>query len=440
MTISASSLPPLYVPPCQPTPCYSEELAYDETRLDAAPRTGALSALPTGIFTKAYGPATVVLFNQDSAANIPTYGKRGLVRGKLIIAQETDHICEVTARLEGRMEITTAGAGAQTTKTFSNSYSLWSAASAPSSTTPESCPETIDFESVFPMTFTYNGEEHPLPPSFTARFPGAPSLFANCTYGLTLSITKERRIGFLSKTKVIHLQIEYRPQTSPPSGLSRAPYFPAQVKVAPQDWIQTSFEVPRRCSTANVKSIQCRVFIPSVRVFGLADIIPVHLELASTLASLRELVLQAPSASTSSSGQNTFDSAPLPAFSAAELEPLSISPLRAYLSRMVRFDAPDGKATWRMQRIGAGTFPPMPPAVVQEGCTCDDPCAQTLDWNGEICVDGAVRVGGFSAAGLVVRDFITLEIVPPHATASPLKTVQHTIPIRLVTETYTPSA
>ncbi|KAJ7031039.1 hypothetical protein C8F04DRAFT_1041989 [Mycena alexandri] len=447
MTIAASSLPPIYCPPCQPTPCYSEELAYDETRLDAAPLTGAISALPTGIFTRVHGPATVVLFNQDNAARIPTYGKRGSVRGTLIMAQERDHICEVTARLEGRMEITTAHAGAQTTKTFSTSYSLWSSVNASTSAAP-SCPETINFECVLPATFIYNGEEHHLPPSFTARFPGAPSLFANCTYGLTLSITKDRRVGFLSKTKVsvqslrclklsdgaycrIHIPIEYRPQTSPPRGLSRASYFPAAVKVAPQDWIQTSFEVPPRCSTANVERIQCRVFIPSVRVFGLADTIPVHLELASTLASLRELVIP--------SSSNTFHSEPITTCCPADMEPLSKSPLRAYLSRMVRFDSPDGKTTWRMQRIGAGTFPPMPPAVVQERCTCQEPCAQTLDWDGEISVDKAVRVGGFSAGGLIVRDFITLEIVPPNATASPLKTVQHTIPIRLVTETFTSS-
>ncbi|KAJ7162293.1 hypothetical protein C8R46DRAFT_1104141 [Mycena filopes] len=432
MTIAASSLPPLYAPPGHPTPSYTQELACNETRLDSAPLTAQPNGLPTGIFVKAYGSATVVLLQQDGAASMPTYGKRGLVRGHLIV-QDGDNICEVTAKLDGRMEITTAGAGAQTVKTFSKSYCLWSAASTSSSTAPSSFPEAVEFECAFPPTFTHDGEEQQLPPSFTARFPGTPSLFAKCTYGLTISITKDKSrrmsMSFLSKIKTLHLALEYRPQTAPPRGILQTPtsYFPVSVKTSPQDWTQTSFEVGPRCPNANVEGIRCRVFIPSVRVFGLADTIPVHLELSSTLASLRELVL----ACTTS----PFDSEPLRC-STAHLEPLKTSPLRAYLSRMVRFDAPDGKATWRMQRIGTGTFPPMPPAVVKEGCTCHEPCAQTLDWDGEITVDKGIKVGGFTAGGLAVRDFITLEIVPPNAAASTHKTVQHTIPIRLVTETF----
>jgi len=206
----------------------------------------------------------------------------------------------------------------------------------------------------------------------------------------------------------IYVPIEYHPQTSPARGIPPNLYFLSSVKGMPQEWHQTSFVMNAR-SSSKLSPIQCQAFIPSIKVFGLSDTIPVHLQLCGPLSSLRELVL-----------------------------PSSPSPVRVYLTRRVGFEDHD-KSTWRVQRIGEGHFPPLPP-VVNFDCDCQpahdscDSCVETLDWDGEVKCDLAVTVGGFTAAGLTVKDFITLEIIPPKAVQSPLLSIQYAIPIRLVTE------
>ncbi|KAJ6585315.1 hypothetical protein B0H19DRAFT_1206806 [Mycena capillaripes] len=323
----------------------------------------------------------------EPTTRAPTYGRHGSVRGSLILEQDANNICEIVAKLEGRLEVTTTDSGVLITKVVKNIVSLWS-----SSASSSSCPRTIGFVCDFPATFQHQGCDYPLPPSYTARFPGYPSLFAKCTYTLTISINKDRRLGFLPKTKLIY------------------------------EWHQSSFVMNTR-SSSTLLPIQCQAFIPSVKVFGLCDSIPLHVQLSGSLSSLRQLIL--PSCLDPDEGD------------------LGHLPLRVYLTRMVSFEY-RGKATWRVKRIGEGQFRPLPP-VVDFDCDCElttgqcdscDTSVDTLHWDGELKCDSTVTVGGFQAAGLIVKDFITLEIIPPKAVLSPLLTIQHAIPIRLVTETF----
>ncbi|KAJ7318171.1 hypothetical protein DFH08DRAFT_790065 [Mycena albidolilacea] len=390
---------PLYSP-SHPSPSYSQDPTHDETRLDLSPRVRR-GLLPTGIFTKVCGSATVVLFDQEPTARVPSYGIHGSVRGSLILEQERSQICEVVAKLEGRLETATIGSGALTIKVAKITHCLWSSSSSSSA-----CPETVNIACNFPTTFQHNDCEYRLPPSYVARFPGFPSLFAKCTYSLTISITKDRQLGFLSRTKLIYVPIDYNPQTVPARGIPTSPSFLASVKTMPEEWHQSSFVVNTR-SSSNLFSIQCQAFIPSVKVFGLSHTIPLHLQLCGPLSSLRELVL--------------------PSNDREEC------PVRVYITRMVTFEH-RGKSTWRLHRIGEGSFSPLPPMADYDCRKACDPCVETLDWNGEIKCDSAVSIGGFQAAGLTVKDFITLEIIPPKTLLSPLLSTQHAI--RLVTETF----
>ncbi|KAF8206962.1 hypothetical protein K438DRAFT_417960 [Mycena galopus ATCC 62051] len=229
---------PLYSP-SHPSPCYSQNPARDETRLDLSPRSGT-GLLPTGIFTKACGPATVILFDQEPTISVPSYGRHASVRGSLIIEQDASQISEVVAKLEGRLEITTTESGAITNKVFKNTYSLWSSLSS------SACPGTIDFACEFPTTFQHEGFNYPLPPAYVARFPGFPSLFVKCTYSLTISIVKDRILGFLPQTKIIYIPIEYNPQTSPARAIPPFASFLSSVKTMPEEWHQSSFVMNTR--------------------------------------------------------------------------------------------------------------------------------------------------------------------------------------------------
>jgi hypothetical protein len=111
----------------------------------------------------------------------------------------------VFVKLEGRLEVTTTDFGVQATKVVKQTYCLWSSQPGSSSVFPG----TVDIACDFPATFQHQGRDipllpsrdFPLPPSYVARFPGFPALFVKCTYSLTISITKGRRLGF-SKTKL----------------------------------------------------------------------------------------------------------------------------------------------------------------------------------------------------------------------------------------------
>ncbi|KAJ7723341.1 hypothetical protein DFH07DRAFT_759527 [Mycena maculata] len=406
---------PIYSP-STPSPSYSQDPANDETRLNFSPRilVGA-RPLPTGLFTKAYGSATVVLLDQEENTRVPSYRRRGTVRGSLILERDMGRILEIVAKLEGLLETTTVESGTVTTKVFQRMDSIWSRGSS-SSSSP--CPGIIEFAFPFPAAFQHQGAEYPLPPSYAARFPGFPSLFARCTYSLTISITKDARL--LSKTKLIYLPIDYNPQTSPPRGITRTSCFLSGLKTMPEEWYQSSFTMNAR-SSSSLSPLQCQVFLPSVQIFGIKDSIPLHVQLSGSLATLQEFVLPCrphPGNPEQNGHQN--------------------SPIRVYITRMVSVKY-GTKTTWRLQRVGEGRFRALPPSA-NFACdcqsACESSCLQILDWEGEVRCYPDVTVGGFQSLGLTLKDFITLELVPHKPASSALLTVQHAIPIRLVTETF----
>jgi len=58
-----------------------------------------------------------------------------------------------------------------------------------------------------------------------------------------------------------------------------------------------------------------------------------------------------------------------------------------------------------------------------------------IAWEGYVLPNkDIIGVGGFRAAGLWVKDFITLTMVPPNPDRSPLKALHHAVPVRLVSD------
>ncbi|KAF8320360.1 hypothetical protein DL93DRAFT_1835567 [Clavulina sp. PMI_390] len=58
-------------------------------------------------------------------------------------------------------------------------------------------------------------------------------------------------------------------------------------------------------------------------------------------------------------------------------------------------------------------------------------------WEGEVIPSlKQISVGGFRAAGLSVRDFIILTLIPPDPETSPLRAHQHAVPVRIVTDAW----
>lgn len=84
------------------------------------------------------------------------------------------------------------------------------------------------------------------------------------------------------------------------------------------------------------------------------------------------------------------------------------------------------------RRGGAGQ--PQNAAGVEGSLDLDDYWA---GWEGEVVPSlKQISVGGFRAAGLAVRDFIILTLIPPDPETSPLRTHQHAVPVRIVTDAW----
>lgn len=69
---------------------------------------------------------------------------------------------------------------------FSQKHVLWKRKEQ------EVCPKTIDFHLPFPTTYTLDGTDHALPPTFVAHFPDSPGLRAEIAYTLTVKISRPR--------------------------------------------------------------------------------------------------------------------------------------------------------------------------------------------------------------------------------------------------------
>jgi hypothetical protein len=78
----ADSTLPSYTPSA-PSPEYSCDPTYGEETLQLTPRVNR--SPPGGAYTKKSGRVTVTLFDQENGAEIPTYGRHGLVNGTIYL-------------------------------------------------------------------------------------------------------------------------------------------------------------------------------------------------------------------------------------------------------------------------------------------------------------------------------------------------------------------
>lgn len=101
------------------------------------------------------------------------------------------------------MDLTISEAGGESIKLIEDTYTLWSQASSTPRTERPTCPSQIAFSAILPTTFTADGKQIPLPPSYSVNHYAVPSLFVRCSYTLHLVITQTRykKMDIWPKTK-----------------------------------------------------------------------------------------------------------------------------------------------------------------------------------------------------------------------------------------------
>ncbi|SJL03791.1 uncharacterized protein ARMOST_07148 [Armillaria ostoyae] len=391
--ISAS--PPTYSTNTPP-PHYCIDPTNGERSIEHSPHRAG--HIPDGTFIRNHGNLTVLLTQQEDGILSPVYGRMGSIAGAVLLSS-SEVIIEVKIQLEGRLHFLSSECGSRTVTTVSETYTLWNCSRAEI----ESCPSSLSFSFYLPSAFKDGGSNYPLPPTFQTAFTAGSGLVATSVYTLIASTTAVRRpimLGF-DKISTMRIPITYYPRTRP----ARPPlYIPllSSIKSCPEEWNQILVTVKAK-QNYNALPIQCNIFVPSVQAFSFSDVIPFHIQLSGPLFSLLMLF---PHRST-------------------EYEP-SIS---VTMHRQIVVEI-QGRRSWQNQEIGVGTMRPIPPPLSHR----DRDEEKSIDWGGEIQCKPTVKVGGFAASGVSVKDYILFSLEPP--SNSPFLPARGHVPILLTTNSW----
>ncbi|KAJ4469264.1 hypothetical protein J3R30DRAFT_3409741 [Lentinula aciculospora] len=376
------------------------------------------SSHSTGTFTKQYGDITVVLSEQDEDADVPSYGRQGLVAGSIIFdsSLKTEDIVAVILKVEGRIKLNISGANAvsKTVKTVDEQYELWSR-QALNLSTVSTCPRLLPFSTVLPPTFKDGDREFSLPPSYEVNFTGIPGLYVKCMYAIRAIVKTHGSLWDHKQT--VSTPFIYRPRKRPPQPTVTSAFF-SSIKVSPEEWFQTTSMLQAKTST-KLESINASLFLPAVRSFGLRDIIPYHIQLTGPIPSLKILYSHL-RYETESSSSSTWSRSALT---------MSVS-----LCRQVRVDV-KGQAVWKSSIIGNGTLTALPPSIELEPSLSLSSQEMSLDWEGEIRCRNDIRVGHFDAGKIAASDFVVFSITPRPNSGS-FNSLRMIVPISLVTDTW----
>ncbi|TFK24933.1 hypothetical protein FA15DRAFT_591487 [Coprinopsis marcescibilis] len=420
--------------PSVPAPSYSHEPSGDEQRLEHTPSTRLAGSQPTGTFIKKSGKTTIILNDQENGASIPSYGRHGCINGALLFEQH-ELITEVEFEVGGKIETTLSDSGGRAIKLLHIRQVLWSRPKHPKPT--DICPDQLPLDFTLPTTFREGDSTQPLPPSFNSFLHGTPTLFVNVGYHLRIRVTRlvSSKVGRWTKTKHILIPFSYYPRTRPSQPIYPSPGFFSSIKTSPEEWFQATSTLKTRNASSSLDPISCTLFIPAGRVYGLTDSIPFHLQLSSGVSSLRELFSSSGAADSldrvlSSDSRTTASTS---SWTSAKIQPALKPVVRVYLMRQVTVEV-RGEKSWRNSVIGEGTLTPVPPLM--SSCYDSTSCMEHLDWEGTLKCDDTVKIGGFVIGNIQVKEFVVMNIAPPASSKSPFVSMQTTIPIRIVTDSY----
>ncbi|KAJ7780129.1 hypothetical protein DFH07DRAFT_875746 [Mycena maculata] len=398
-TLAGCSVLPPYTP-SPPVPSYSPEPAQDEQRVEQTPRA---RPHPTGNYIKTCGRDAVVLTEQDSTVELPTYGHHGSING-FVTLEDRETVSEIILKIKGKMDVMISEGGSLTTKLVSDSYTLWSSQKSHTS----ACPSAVPFSLVIPSRFEDNDRvSHPLPPSYDVPYIAVPGLFFKSSYMLSVTIvrSRSRKFHFLNKSKIIPIRFIYSPRMRPWRPIQPSSDFFSDVKTMPEEWRQVVWQMKPR-PKSSLQPLDLHLFLPTVEIFGLKDMIPFHVQLTGPVAALREFL------------PDPWDSSP------------SKTTIVGSLVRQISVDIHERKAA-RHVVIGLAKLSSRPPGAAA------DLREASLDWDGEVRCRADTLVGMFDAGSVRVQDFIVIELHPHNIQISQqFTTMRYSHPIKLVTDSW----
>ncbi|KAI0670876.1 hypothetical protein C8Q78DRAFT_1069600 [Trametes maxima] len=400
--MSTTSLPG-YAPSFTRIPSYSAEPHAYEQRLALNRPTRR----PAGDFVKQSrgGNVSLRLFAQENNVSLPVYGLGAAVEGAVNLTK-TDGVTAVEVKIEGSLRLREVAEGGTTThKLCLSKVTLWN---KDVDSTP--CPASLDFSLTLPDTFSDGKDIYPLPPTYDVHLDGVPGFNADIEYGVSATVAKGKastllRLGQARST--ISTPFVYHPRSRPAVPLPP----PMRQSLDTFKFVETTdwrcWETDMRARKSSAKDIHCQLYLPASRVYSIAEPIPFHILFSSSAFSLAAYLPYGPTATVL---------APNKRFTHVKVLRQSVVDVRNTLVMGTKTDM------WRVDTIGVGNF----------RHSGDGP--DWLAFSGEVRVDGQIKVGGFKAGGLVVKDFVELSMLPPDPAKAPFKEMRLVIPIRLTTD------
>jgi len=407
--MSTSSLPSYIAPSFSQTPSYSAEPHQYEQRIALADR---LRPRPTGDFVKKSrnGDARLRLTAQENDVALPTYSSQGCVEG-VVELSKVDHITHVEVKIEGRLLLKEIAEGGTTSaKLCLDTVVLWRRDPVPSV-----CPSSFPFSLNLPTTFTYEDKTYPLPPTFDVKLSGLPGFIASIDYSVSATIVKQQfstpsrlllaKSNILSISTTVATPFIYHPRTRPAAPLP-PPLIPSRRGfIEAPNWSCHKSEIRAR---ANGQNIITKLHVPTSRIFCISQPIPFHVTFESSSQSLVAFLPYCPTVGYIKAKQATR----------VQLMRQSTVDVRNTIVSGAKTDI------WRVDCIGEGTF-----RHAGDGPTW-------TAFTGEITISDSVKVSGFKASGLSVKDCILFSMTPPDPRRSPFNELRQVLPVRLTTDAW----
>ncbi|KAL5527475.1 hypothetical protein ACEPAG_6266 [Sanghuangporus baumii] len=385
---------------------------------------------PQGNFVKNSRSGGVVLrfSNQQDNATLPEYGRGGTLEGTVEL-KNPESIQSVEVKIEGSLRLKEiAEGGTNNSSLCLDVQSLWSRDNSDGQ-----CPESLPFILTLPMTYADGKATYPLPPTYEAHLSGVPGFTANIDYEVSATVTRRKVTLFGIANTTISTPIIVRSRSRPgfplPTPLTNNFTHPSAIH--DEDWALHRGTIKAKAPRGN--DIDVRLYLPAVHVYSMTDPIPFHLFILSSAFSLASYLPYAPSvarASGSPSGQGSSSDVSRPGVTRIQLLRQTSVDVRSITKRTmpVRGNNTD---IWKTVQIGEGVFRRHGTDAKRASFGGGQDWAA---WSGEIILDRNVKVGGFRASGLNVKDFIVLSMHPPDPAKSPFTDVRVVVPIKLATD------
>jgi len=247
-----------------------------------------------------------------------------------------------------------------------------------------------------------------LPPSYEVHLTGLPGFHANVDYSITAIASKSKTALLGIGATTVSTPFIYYPRSRPgiplPAAMIRTSVSPGLQETG--QWRLHESTIVSRAPGS--KDIICKLYVPKSHIFCMNQPIPFHLSFVSSASSLASLLPLMPTTNKHYSPSKMCTRIQL-------LRQASVDVKNDYI--------PTGTKTemWRVFSIGEGTF-----RRTGDG-------RDWISFAGEVNIS-PVKIGGFKAGGLWVKDCLVFSITPPDALRGPVGDLRQVIPVRIVTD------